>query len=410
MTTRAADATIKGYYYQFDTSILKILELTSDTESITIEGVEDIDINTASETTAVQCKYLSKPNFINSAVRKPITLMLDHFINPKTPNNYRYVLYAHFENEMQGNEPKIDLAKLKDILTYTENKNKKEYYTDNKITDTQLKAFIKQFRFVFGKEFNTQQKEVIQKLKIQFNCSSDFEADTLYYNNALRVVIDKAIKKQKNHRKITKEDFIKIIDTKKRLFNDWFIKLRSKKEYLRNISENLKSTRALDASQAKIILIGKEIIETNNIELPIEIFIENLIDKYYKINTVLRDAKPLTMILDCDEKTLKEIKSKLISNNTVFNDGFEHINFSSTIFNAKPVITKSNNGTRITNSSYLIKLISKNTFDANFANIEAPTVFICFYKDEVSNQFPTGQFFDYKYCETFTDIFQVLTK
>jgi hypothetical protein len=29
MTNRSADATIKGYYYQFDVSILKLLELSA---------------------------------------------------------------------------------------------------------------------------------------------------------------------------------------------------------------------------------------------------------------------------------------------------------------------------------------------------------------------------------------------
>lgn len=116
MTTRAADATIKGYYYQFDTSILKLLELRANADSITIEGIEDIDINTATDATTIQCKYLSKPRFINSAVREPITLMLDHFVNPTTPNNFNYVLYAHFENETPGSEPTIDLAKLKEIF------------------------------------------------------------------------------------------------------------------------------------------------------------------------------------------------------------------------------------------------------------------------------------------------------
>lgn len=409
MTTRAADSTIKGYYYQFDTTILKLLELTSETDSITIEGIEDIDINTATDSTTIQCKYLSKPRFINSAVREPIILMLDHFVaNPTNPLNY--VLYAHFENEKQGNEPKIDIVKLKEILTYTQDKVVKQHHIDKKITDTQLNAFLKKFDFVFGKEFSVQQKEVLQKLKTHFSCSSDFEADTLYYNNALRIVIDKAIKKQKNQREITKRDFIQGIDTKKRLFNEWFIKLRSKKEYIKTISQNLKSTRALEASRAKIVFIGKEIIEANNTELPIETFVENLIAKYFKLNSALRDAKPITIILECDESSLKEIKRRLISSCIVFNDGFEHIHFSSLIFNAKPIITKSSNGTKIINSSYLIKLISKNTFDSNLADIEAPTVFISFSKNEVSKQFDTGQFFDYKYCETLKDVFQVLTK
>ena len=72
MSSRTAEATIKGYYYQFDTSILKLLELPNDTDSIVVEGIEDIDISTASEQTAIQCKYLSRPKFINSSVREPI--------------------------------------------------------------------------------------------------------------------------------------------------------------------------------------------------------------------------------------------------------------------------------------------------------------------------------------------------
>src|SRR5690606_25683160 len=111
----------------------------------------------ATETTAVQCKYLSKPNYINSAVRKPIVLMIDHFINPKTPNNLKYILYSHFENETQGNEPLIDLVKLKEILTYSEQKTKKHYEIENGISDKQLTEFLSQFKFIFGKEFKLQQ-------------------------------------------------------------------------------------------------------------------------------------------------------------------------------------------------------------------------------------------------------------
>src|SRR5450759_3000783 len=245
MTTRAADATIKGYYYQFDTSILKLLELPTDSDSVIIEGIEDIDINTATDTTTVQCKYLSKPRFINSAVRDPITLMLDHFVNPATPNNLKYVLYAHFESETSGSEPTIDLTRLKEILTYTENRVEKRYEIEKEISDDKLNAFLSQFKLTFGTEFDTQQKQVIDKFKNKFNCN-ELEADIHFYNNALRIVIDKAIKKTTSQRKITKAEFINGIDCRKKLFNEWFIKLRSKKEYLKLIAQNLKSTRALD--------------------------------------------------------------------------------------------------------------------------------------------------------------------
>lgn len=151
-------------------------------------------------------------------------------------------------------------------------------------------------------------------------------------------------------------------------------------------------------------------MQTDNSELPIEDFIFNLISRFYKINSVLRDAKPLTLVLDCNDSELKKIKTFLIENNIVFNDGYEHIKFSYFIFNSKPIITKSKNGTKIINSSYNIKIISKNTFDNHFSTIEAPSAFINFSKSDILNTFPSGQFFDLKYCETLKDIHQVLTK
>lgn len=408
MNNRAADATIKGYYYQFDTSILKLLELSSDTDFITIEGIEDIDINTSSDTTAVQCKYLSKPRFINSAVREPISIMLDHFVNPSTPNNLNYVLYAHFENETEGTEPTIDIDKMKEILTYKENSVVKHYELEKGVSDAKLNNFISNFKLIFGKEFYTQQKHVINKLKNKFDCT-DFEADTHFYNNALRIVIDKAIKRNLSLRKISKAEFISAIDCRKKLFSEWFIKLRSRKEYFYQTALNLKSHKALDPSRTKVIIIGKNIIEANHSELPLQSFLENLIGKYYKLNSSLRNAKPLAIVLDCNSNIMNDTKKFLIENEILYNDGFEEIQFSAQIFNKEPIINTSKNGVKILKSSFLIKLISKNTLLNNFSLIACPSVFINFSKDDVSSMFCNVQFFDIKYCETLKDVFQILT-
>lgn len=407
MTTRSADATIKGYYYQFDTSILKILDLNADADSITIEGIEDIDLETATETTAIQCKYLSKPRFINSAVREPIILMLDHFVNPSTPNDYNYVLYAHFKEESFGNEPKIDVEKLKNILTYKKDKVSKCYHTNHGITDAQLSRFLDQFKIVFGKEFNIQQNEVIKKLKIKFNCS-DYEADTLYYNNALRIVIDKAIEGNVSKRVLTKSEFISRIDCSKKLFNEWFKRLRSKKEYLNIIAKELKNTRALQSNRHKFIVIGKEALTADNTELPIQTLIQNLIEKYYKPNSALRDAKPISIALDCDSETMIGIKRNLVICEIPFNDGYEEIIFSSHFFNKIPIINRTHNGQKISKTSYLVKLISKTRLLENISNINKPSVLINFSQRDFPSTFTTGQYFDIKYCENLKDINKLL--
>ena len=55
---RTAIDTIRGYYYQFDLYALQLLE--SDNEEITLEGIEDIDICKATETTA--CLLYTSPS------------------------------------------------------------------------------------------------------------------------------------------------------------------------------------------------------------------------------------------------------------------------------------------------------------------------------------------------------------
>jgi hypothetical protein len=406
MASRAANATIKGYYYQFDTSILKILELALDTDSITIEGVEDIDIDSSTEQSAIQCKYLSKPKFINSAVREPITLMLDHFVavGPKL----KYTLYAHFEDEVGGKEQVISLSDLKDILTYTENKIPKCHYSDNGISDQVLTDFLTNFKFVFGKEFTVQQNEVVKMLKKEFNCS-DFEADALYYNNGLRVVIDKAILPNLTQRSLTKGDFKTAINKSKLLFNQWYIRLRSKKEFLKNINAAITKTTSNSPTKAKYIFIGKNILNADNSEYTLLTLIENLIYKYYRLNHSLRNAKPVTLILDLDKSGMLAIKKLMIDNSITFNDGHEEISFNEKSFNTEPIINTSTNLNKIAKSSFSIKLIAKQTLVDFIGGIAKPKV-VFHFSDENCPYIHAMEYqvFDVKYCENLKDIATVI--
>lgn len=79
MTDRSAVDTIRGYFYQFDMSIRSVLNLTNDTDSISIECIEDIDLRTASDVTAVQCKYYAKSEYNHSVIKEAVMYMLSHF-------------------------------------------------------------------------------------------------------------------------------------------------------------------------------------------------------------------------------------------------------------------------------------------------------------------------------------------
>jgi hypothetical protein len=74
MSNREAIDTITGYFYQFDKSILELLK-QDDKASICIEGIEDIDVVSADETSAIQCKYYAKTEYNHSVIKKPITVV-----------------------------------------------------------------------------------------------------------------------------------------------------------------------------------------------------------------------------------------------------------------------------------------------------------------------------------------------
>ncbi|QDV66877.1 hypothetical protein Poly24_05660 [Rosistilla carotiformis] len=79
MTDRSAVDTIRGYFYQFDLSILSVLQLTSPDDSVEIECTEDIDIRTATEVTATQCKYYAKTEYNHSEIKDAVKHMVSHF-------------------------------------------------------------------------------------------------------------------------------------------------------------------------------------------------------------------------------------------------------------------------------------------------------------------------------------------
>ena len=78
MTNRSATATIKGYFYQFDQTIVRLLEATKH-GSITVEGVEDIDLDDGGASAFVQCKYYEGTEYNHSVIKEAVVHMLRHF-------------------------------------------------------------------------------------------------------------------------------------------------------------------------------------------------------------------------------------------------------------------------------------------------------------------------------------------
>ena len=99
---RQANSTIKGYLYQFNKSILEILN-ADDEASITLEGViEDIDIQLPNATTTIQCKYHADSKFTMSSVAAPLLEMVCHYNEcVALGKSTHYILYAHYSENIE---------------------------------------------------------------------------------------------------------------------------------------------------------------------------------------------------------------------------------------------------------------------------------------------------------------------
>ena len=332
-TDRTAIDTITGYYFQFDYYILKLLCSSDPSTAVCIEAIEDVDITTADETTAVQCKYYAKTELQPSTLKRPIRLMLEHFAsNPGTRGHLRYSLYGHYNSGQDNIPAKIDLSYLKDkLLTYTctetdsKTKSKKKVvhrpHEELGLSDVDLQQFLDHLHIdVHAPSFEEQEAKIIALLKEQFHCT-DMDAE-FYYCNALRLVRELSTRQAMADRTITAGQFRKQIDTRSQLFDAWYLKFRGQKAYCAAVRKQYFT--ALNSSPyARFFLIDCD-RQIGVQELKSLILL--LSKKWSKIsNRAVNSFCPFVLLHGVTPEKIVEVKKALHYDGVRFLDGFDFL-------------------------------------------------------------------------------------
>lgn len=225
MSNRAANAPIKGYYYQFDHTIVLLLSAESPQTKIVVEGIEDVDLENGSETTFVQCKYYQGSNYSHSLIKGALIQMLKHFYAQGCPedNKCRYRLYGHYKSGMDKLPQTFDLNFFKKkFLTYKKKKITHEVHNEIGITDDQLNRFQALLEInVRAPSYEDQQIKIRDLLVSQISDCQAEDAETFYYPSALNVVRRLAIKTDEDDRRITKAKFIAEVNRKEEVLSLW---------------------------------------------------------------------------------------------------------------------------------------------------------------------------------------------
>lgn len=308
---READYTIKGFIYQFNLTLLKILESNDDTE-ITVEGIiEDIDLKDGSQVEAVQCKYHeTQEAYALSLFYKPILQMMVHYCkNNNQP--VQYTLYAHLPN--QKDEVKLTKDDLDKILKT--NNPKLAKYVSQIDGSFDANNFLNHFKIEFGQSFDELVKST--KNKLNSNNFDQSDIDTLIYPNAINEIANYSIKHDATQRIVTKISFLKALrEIRKTAITKWTLSLKDYKKIIDTRKRQLKPN--LDKnSRLRYFVIDEGSIE--DFDQSIVTFISDYLEKFH-----YKPAHTHTPIfaLDCEQTKFDEIRERLFKKGIRFRDGF----------------------------------------------------------------------------------------
>lgn len=333
MTDRTATATIKGYFYQFDQTIVRLLE-GSKHSGVTVEGIEDIDLDDGNDSAYVQCKYYEGTEYNHSVIKEAVIHMLRHFHAAGCPNAqlFKYRLYGHYK----GGQNKLALPLTDDFLranflTYKKDGKDKKDKVEHKvheelgITEPQLTTFRLLLDIdVNALSYDEQQIKLLQLLKTALPGCGDVDAEVFYYPSAINVIQGLAIQTDEAKRKITKERFLREIDRKDVVFSAWLREKFGAEYYARFIRRKYffsGKTKMLKAARFFVIDMAGEYDAGKTMQMLIRV------SEFFSHKELVRTPSadrfcPYVLLRGVTPAELIELKKSLWQQGVAFNDGY----------------------------------------------------------------------------------------
>lgn len=239
MTGRSAHASLKGYFYQFDHSILQLLQLRSPNSSVVVEGIEDVDLEESDSNTFVQCKYHEASRYQHSLLRPAVVAMFEHFSNLGFPENSdsRYKIYGHYNGGQDKLSAGLDTETLKQsFLTYKRKGVKREVHLECSASDSDIQCFLDVLDIdLLAPSYEEQLCSVFAQLAEKLpDCRGD-DAQLFYYPVALSIVRSLAIRADHAERRISKREFFSSMRRKDILCDAWLRERMGEEKYAKVI-------------------------------------------------------------------------------------------------------------------------------------------------------------------------------
>ncbi len=328
MGERSANAAIKGYFYQFDHTIIQILSASSKDSTVFVEGVEDIDLLDGDSQVFIQCKYYEGSEYNHSLIKNSVIQMIRHFhkCGCATSNKLKYKIYGHYGKGQEKLPSTIDSEFLKKhFLTYSESGITHEVHKELSIDDAQLKKFLRFLEVdINAKSYNSQQLEIENSLTSQIVECKEGDAKDFFYPRAINFIQKLAVEKKEVDRKTTKSKFLNEINKKEAVFSLWLKHKFGDEHYARVIKKKYFSSRQMKTPKAGRIFILDLTSEFDVAKLSaLLIKICNRFSHVEHIRTPDADRFcPYLLPLGMTPDNLIDLKNDLFNSGVKFSDGY----------------------------------------------------------------------------------------
>lgn len=328
MSYRSAHATIKGYFYQFDYTIISILNSSAPQSRMVVEGIEDIDLDDGDCSALVQCKYYEGTEYNHSVIKDSVIQMLRHYSAAGCPTDqgFNYRVYGYYKAGQEKLPADFDLEFLKkNFLTYKHEGVVHEVYAELGVDDTQLANFRSQLDIdINAPSYADQQTKIIKLLVSQISgCSAD-DAKVFYYPNAINVIQSLAIQPDVDARRITKARFVKEVSRKEVVFSSWLREKFGNDYYANLIKKRFFKFNSIKTPKASRVFI---------IDVTGEFSVPDFTGLLVKIGTTFSHVEhsrtpqsdrfcPYILIRGLSEDDFVLLKANLFRQGFDFNDGY----------------------------------------------------------------------------------------
>lgn len=396
MAKREAVSTIRGYFYKFDYTILKVLELEHDDDTICIEGIEDVDISNEDNITFHQCKCYEETEYNHSVIAPAVRWMLKHFSENKT-NNYNYYIYGTFKKGQDKlKDITVEFAKEK-FFTFKKDNQKHILHSELGLTDEDISAFLSKLKInIYADSYETQEKKIKESLCVFLGCGKQ-EVD-LYYCNALSIVKQLSTEKDIQNREISRKDFYDKLKSIDQQFDIWLLHKNGKSKFAKVINKKYFRNGLNLSPYSRFFLIE---CNSNTSIVDLKTVILHISQKYSNLRPrATPKFCPFFCFHGITETKLVDLKRKLSNDGILFTDGYD---FRGAEFNVHSIVKEPTNGNLI--SLRIIDSITQ--LDKVFESIHSTIEIYQFYCSTVYYQNN-----DYKHIsipfETTNDIIEMI--